>query len=54
MFASYSQVELHDWNGNHYTKYNYTSFQSLAIVNQKIDINNIDYELFNAGDLLLY
>lgn len=46
---SYSQVDLHDWNDDFYNQYNSSTFQSLEVVHQKIDIDNIDYELFNAA-----
>ncbi|MGY8989056.1 MAG: CAP domain-containing protein, partial [Flavobacteriales bacterium] len=48
-FIGFSQVRLHDWDNNFYNKYNSSSFQSLEIVHQLIDHNNIDYELLNAA-----
>ena len=45
----FSQVRLHDWDNNFYNKYNSSTFQSLEIVHQLIDPNNMDYELFNAA-----
>ena len=45
----FSQVELHQWNNSYYNKYNYSTFQSLSIIHQDIDLNNIDYELLNAA-----
>ena len=47
--AIFSQVRLHDWNNSYYDKYNYSTFQSLAIIHQEIDENNIDYQLLNAA-----
>ena len=47
--AIFSQVRLHDWNSSYYDKYNYSTFQSLDVIHQEIDKNNIDYELFNAA-----
>ena len=47
--AIFSQVRLHDWNNSYYDKYNYSTFQSLDIIHQEIDKNNIDYQLFNAA-----
>ena len=48
-FIGFSQVRLHDWDNNFYNKYNSSTFQSLEIVHQLIDHNNIDYQLFNAA-----
>ena len=45
----FSQLNLHDWNNTFYNKYDASKFQKLEIVNQLIDPNNIDYELFNAA-----
>jgi len=46
---AFSQVQLHEWNDSYYSKYNYSTFPSLSVINQKIDVNNIDYALFNAA-----
>lgn len=46
---TFSQVQLNEWNDSYYSKYNYSTFQSLSVINQKIDVNNIDYALFNAA-----
>ena len=46
---AFSQVQLHEWDDSYYSKYNYSTFQSLSVIHQKMDVNNIDYALFNAA-----
>jgi uncharacterized protein YkwD len=46
---TYAQIGLHEWNENHYAQYNSNSFQRIGIIHQVADIENIDYELFNAA-----
>jgi len=45
----FGQVQLNEWTHSYYNKYNYSTVQSLDVMHQKIDVDNIDYALFNAA-----
>lgn len=47
MFSA--QIDLFSWKESDYEKYDIQKFQKLNVVNEKINIGNIDYELLKAA-----